>query len=265
VPGPVFRGQIEAIREVFKIGAFLGLVFLVVLSFSAVYKLSHTNQMLATVVGGFLPMILRTFVKSPPPDVELGTVSFKSKMDEVIKNFCQYWPIYDLPFQIAADDEQSSNNDDHAGRKAKTKPYDSPTEIKECDRKNSCAGNALHTQSWNETCNIGNGDDLMTVIQLFPEANSEPTIHYGRPSVEKWKRYTVEGKKKRSLLRRQTSSGSSSKVRAAKNVTLNVDENGLPQQVNDKQQVDLVIYLPDSFNAWLDEWSDTQSVKIPTQ
>jgi hypothetical protein len=48
VPGPVFRGQIEAIREVLKISAFLGLVFLVVLSFSSVYKLSTTNQLLAT-------------------------------------------------------------------------------------------------------------------------------------------------------------------------------------------------------------------------
>jgi len=37
--------------------------------------------------------------------VELGTVSFKSKMDEVIKNFCQYWPIYDLPFEVATDEE----------------------------------------------------------------------------------------------------------------------------------------------------------------
>ena len=45
-------------------------------------------------------MVLRTFLAPPVPDVELGTVSFKSKMDEIIKNFCQYWPIHDLPFDV---------------------------------------------------------------------------------------------------------------------------------------------------------------------
>ena len=75
VPGPVFRGQVEALREVAKIATFLGLVFLVILSFSAVYKLSTTNQLLATAVGSFIPMILRTVVKRPVPDVEIGTVT----------------------------------------------------------------------------------------------------------------------------------------------------------------------------------------------
>lgn len=117
VPGPVFRGQIEAVGQVLKIGAFLGLVFLVVLSFSAVYKLSTTNQMLATVVGGFLPMILRSFLKSPAPDIELGTVSFKSKMDEVIKNFRQLWPMYDLTFEAVTEDEEAA---DRSSKEAET-------------------------------------------------------------------------------------------------------------------------------------------------
>jgi len=58
-------------------------------------------------------MILRTFLAPPAPDVELGTVSFKSKMDEVIKNFCQYWPIYDLPFELVSDEQ----TDDDDGKK----------------------------------------------------------------------------------------------------------------------------------------------------
>ena len=117
VPGPVFRGHIEAVQQLVKIVIFILFVFIVVLSFGAVYKISTTNQMLAALVGGFLPMILRTFLAPPAPDVELGTVSFKSKMDEVIKNFCQYWPIYDLPFELISDGEKdcaADNKDDDA-------------------------------------------------------------------------------------------------------------------------------------------------------
>jgi len=66
-----------------RIVLFIGFVFVIVLSFGAVYKISSTNQTLATVVGGFLPMILRMFLAPPAPNVEMGTVSFKSKMDEV--------------------------------------------------------------------------------------------------------------------------------------------------------------------------------------
>ena len=109
VPGPVYRGHIEALRQLAKIVLFILLVFIVVLSFGAVYRISTTNQMLATLVGGFLPMILRTFLAPPAPDVELGTVSFKSKMDEIIKNFCQYWPIYDLPFELVSNDLRAAD------------------------------------------------------------------------------------------------------------------------------------------------------------
>jgi len=110
VPGPVYRGHIEAFQQLVKIVLFILFVFIVVLSFGAVYKISTTNQMLATLVGGFLPMILRTFLAPPAPDVELGTVSFKSKMDEVIKNFCQYWPVYDLPFELVPENENGNYN-----------------------------------------------------------------------------------------------------------------------------------------------------------
>jgi len=112
VPGPIYRGHIEALRQLSKIVLFVLFVFLVVLSFGSVHKISATNQTLATLVGGFLPRMLRMFLAPPRPEVELGTVSFKSKMDEVIKNFCQYWPIYDLPFEIVKDEDDEETKTD---------------------------------------------------------------------------------------------------------------------------------------------------------
>jgi len=109
VPGPIYRGHIEAFQELSKIVLFVLFVFLVVLSFGSVHKISQTNQTLATLVGGFLPRMLRMFLAPPRPEVELGTVSFKSKMDEIIKNFCQYWPVYDLPFEVVTDEDSDDD------------------------------------------------------------------------------------------------------------------------------------------------------------
>lgn len=101
VPGPVYRGLLFGIKQFLKIAIFIFFVFVVVLSFGEVYKMSSTNQMLATLAGGFLPAILRQFMEPERPDIEIGTVSFKSKLDEIIKNFNQLWPIYDLPLERA--------------------------------------------------------------------------------------------------------------------------------------------------------------------
>jgi len=123
VPGPIYRGHIEAFQQLSKIVLFVVFVFLVVLSFGNVYKISATNQSLATLVGGFLPRMLTMFLAPPRPEVELGTVSFKSKMDQVIKNFRQYWPIYDLPFEVVKDEGEDPNAE------AKTDPNKNRSEL----------------------------------------------------------------------------------------------------------------------------------------
>ena len=105
VPGPVYRGLMLAGRQFLKIVIFILFVFVVVLSFGNVYQVSSTNQMLAALAGGSLPFILRTVMEPEKPDIEIGTVSFKSQLDEIIKNFVQYWPIYDFPFDLYKPEE----------------------------------------------------------------------------------------------------------------------------------------------------------------
>ena len=123
VPGPIYRGHIEAFQQLFRIVLFVIIVFLVVLSFGSNFKISATNQTLAIMVCGFLPRMLRMFMVPPRPEVELGTVSFKSKMDEVIKNFCQCWPMCDLPFEVVEDEDKDQNAE------AKTDSNDSRNEL----------------------------------------------------------------------------------------------------------------------------------------
>lgn len=110
VPGPVYRGQLMALQRFSKLVLFVFFVFVVVLSFSEAYDVSSPNQMLATLAGGFLPIILRTLMGSGGnSDLELSTLSFRSKLDEVIKNFSQYWPIYDLPFELDPSPKEEEN------------------------------------------------------------------------------------------------------------------------------------------------------------
>lgn len=58
-PGPVYQSLLGAIRSVITIILFLLFVFVVVLTFGDFYHISSTNQTLATMAGGFLPLILR--------------------------------------------------------------------------------------------------------------------------------------------------------------------------------------------------------------
>ena len=119
-PGPVYASLLEATSDFFKIVMFLFFVFLVVLSFGAVYQVNSTNQTLATLAGGFLPLIMRSFMTPTRPDIEFGTVSFKSKLDEIIQNFCQSWPIFDFPFQLKPKepDEEEHNDPNLTGATA---------------------------------------------------------------------------------------------------------------------------------------------------
>ena len=109
-PGPVARSLMEATGRFLIIVMFLVFVFIVVLSFGDVYNLSSTNQMLATMAGGFLPFIFSSLLKPAAPDLELNSVSFRSKLEEILINFWQTWPMYDLPFDIEEKQDDASSN-----------------------------------------------------------------------------------------------------------------------------------------------------------
>ena len=109
-PGPVYRSLLEATRKFLMIVLFLLFVFIVVLSFGETYNISSTNQMLATMAGGFMPFMFRNIFRPSNPEVETNLLSFKSKLEEVIKHFCQTWPMYDLVFDV--EEEPKSDHDD---------------------------------------------------------------------------------------------------------------------------------------------------------
>ena len=229
VPGPVYRGHIEAFQQLIKIVIFILFVFVVVLSFGAVYRISTTNQMLATLVGGFLPMILRTFLAPPAPDVELGTVSFKSKMDEVIKNFCQYWPIYDLPFELVSEDEEMVENEKNCDEKAESCQQPPSSAAAET------AAATAESRSFSNSNGGCGGKPMMyretTLVDEFSGEN-EHIASNSVPLTTYWQSTEVP-----------ESPGAVEKV-----VRIESPPHG--------EQVDILIYLPHIDLQWLDEWSD---------
>jgi predicted permease len=58
-PGPVYSQFIHAAWSFARILLFLFFVFVVVMAFGDAYSVSTTNQLLATVVGGFIPFLFR--------------------------------------------------------------------------------------------------------------------------------------------------------------------------------------------------------------
>jgi len=229
VPGPVYRGHIEAFQQLTKIVLFILFVFIVVLSFGAVYKISTTNQMLATLVGGFLPMILRTFLAPPAPDVELGTVSFKSKMDEVIKNFCQYWPIYDLPFELVPRDEEDAGNEkgDDEQKESSSDPAAAAATAENASYSNNNGRCGEKPMMYSETILVDEFDGKDDNVA----SKSIPLTTY-------WKSTEAPD-----------SPGPADKV-----VRIESPAPG--------EQVDILIYLPQDDMQWLDEWSDLEASSV---
>ena len=142
VPGPVYRGLMLGMKQFLKIVVFIVFVFMVVLTFGSVYEMSNTNQMLAALAGGSLPFILRTFMEPDKPDIEMGTVSFKSKLDEVIKNFAQIWPMFDFSFELYKEEEEEMESgdekeDESLKRRGSIKPAILPSNKNFDDENNS--------------------------------------------------------------------------------------------------------------------------------
>ncbi|VDI61258.1 Hypothetical predicted protein [Mytilus galloprovincialis] len=98
VPGPLVSSLLRATQRFMLICIFLFFVVIVILAFGDEYGISATNQMFATLAGGFLPYILRwVLFKDPEPvTVDPNNLSFKSKFRRKIKEYKQLWEVSDI-------------------------------------------------------------------------------------------------------------------------------------------------------------------------
>ncbi|XP_045165465.2 uncharacterized protein LOC123529272 [Mercenaria mercenaria] len=98
VPGELLVNYLRATAEFGMILLFLMFVLVVVLAFGDTYEISATNKLLATVAGGFLPFILKkaVFKSHEVPEIDIKNMNFQVCLHELMEDYQQTWPIYDI-------------------------------------------------------------------------------------------------------------------------------------------------------------------------
>nr|KAG5706263.1 hypothetical protein BaRGS_026045 [Batillaria attramentaria] len=114
-PGPVYLNLLAATGKFMIIVVFLMFVMIVVMAFGNVMAMSSTNTTLATMAGGFVPMLLKNVLSRKGQKLSLKTISFKGQMDEIIAGYKQYWPALDLIVQRDIPEAEEENNNDNEG------------------------------------------------------------------------------------------------------------------------------------------------------
>lgn len=98
VPGELLLNYLRATMEFGIIIIFLLFVLVVVLAFGDTYEISATNQLLATIAGGFVPFMLKNIVfqQHQVTSVDTGCIPFQVCLNDAIETYEQSWPIEDI-------------------------------------------------------------------------------------------------------------------------------------------------------------------------
>jgi len=184
--------------------------------------------MIAALAGGSLPFILRTVMQPEKPEIEIGTVSFKNQMDEIIKNFIQYWPIYDLPFDVyTAEDEEKDR------------------------QKKQQEEQLAAAEGKDRSLDGGGGGGVRPATPGIPKRPPATNVFLFESGMD-----TVDGQQRiddNHVADEAVPQSSEDEASAApiQRVCFDVGTK------DDEPEVDIVIYLPIKHDdTWLDEWSD---------
>ena len=187
-----------------------------------------------------MPFILRMVMEPEKPDIEIGTVSFKSQLDEVIKNFVQVWPIYDLPFEIYTEEDERRDR------------------AKEEEEKRKAEGGGGRESTGSKDASI----DLLLAPQVaaLGVINEEQTSKIGTDfdgidGVEV--RTTTENHVDRRTKRVDDVDDTTTLLTTSTTPRVCFEGQLNDEPTGDEPEVDIVVYLPlKNDGVWLDQWSD---------
>ena len=100
--GSIHRSMLRATRDLVAMILFLCFVLIVVMAFGDAYQITTTNQMLLAVAGGFLPFVFKELLKPDNPDLNLNSYTVDGRIDEILQDFCQVWPVSDIKLEGGA-------------------------------------------------------------------------------------------------------------------------------------------------------------------
>ncbi|XP_014791192.1 uncharacterized protein LOC106884358 isoform X1 [Octopus bimaculoides] len=191
-PGPVYINLLIATRKFLTIVVFLAFVLVVVLAFGNVYRVSSTNQTLAAMAGGFVPLLLKNVLSSRVLKLNLKTLAFKGQLDEVLSAYRQNWPISDLVFEWGENIVPSVPNENGLNV-TNSNSTDLPNKLEETFTNSD--NNPFHKKESFKTSSNSNGsiddlhynsDEIDLFIDLSSTINSDTwleTPHHSNPDL----------------------------------------------------------------------------------
>lgn len=105
-PGSLTKCYLIALRNYAVILVFLYFVFIVVQTFFGLYNVSSTNQMLATLAGGFLPLFIRNLIKmnTQTREVDMETIAFRAHFTRTMQEYAEDWVVNDFLIESEGND-----------------------------------------------------------------------------------------------------------------------------------------------------------------
>lgn len=102
-PGQLYVNILRALLNFLKIIVFLVFVFVVVMAFGNAYSVSSSNQLMATVAGGFIPFVFTRFFSrgNQSATVDPDSVQFKTHFHTAINSYEQNWPVFDIVPEVS--------------------------------------------------------------------------------------------------------------------------------------------------------------------
>ncbi|KAK3099667.1 hypothetical protein FSP39_007752 [Pinctada imbricata] len=173
-PGPVYINLLRATGKFCIIVVFLFFVIIVVMAFGNVHQISSTNQTLATLAGGFVPMLLKNVLPRRSTKLNLKTLTFKGQMEEIICDFKQTWPLCDFICvrDDGKDDEEEESKGEGDGKDEEDEKKDEGSE----KGKNNCDISKLEMYMKNRKKSKQNPEDPMEQDQSLSRNGSATSI-----------------------------------------------------------------------------------------
>ena len=117
-PGPVYINLLNAAKHLGMMTIFLIFVLVIVRAFRD--EVSSSNQLVVTLVGGFIPFILQMLLKPKAPKIDLSTYAFQGVINEIISEYFDEYPMNDIGFATEAEtQERHSSEGDYNFNKGK--------------------------------------------------------------------------------------------------------------------------------------------------
>ena len=185
-PGELRIQMLKAFITFGKMVLFLLFVAIIVMAFGDAYDVSATNQLLVTVIGGFVPFVFKNFLSQPVGDCTLNTdsIQFITEFDQAVNTFQQMWPVADIVINMY--EPYRSKKTKHLENLPRKNPSMAYSSVESCDEERTISDsgveNSLLELSHEDVQKVDLIIDITNTDALLWNAGSVSTMSNGTTS-----------------------------------------------------------------------------------